>query len=140
MDKHMILIRGLPGAGKTTLGNLIGDCISADDWMTNAAGEYQFDPARLPEVHGKCQALVADKLAAYSARHPVKCVVANTFSQHWEIKPYLDLAAKHGARVTVIDLFDGGLTDAQLAARGVHGVPLATIGAMRARWQVGHAG
>ena len=134
MDKHLILIRGLPGVGKTTLGNLIGDCISADDWMTNAAGEYQFYPSRLPEVHAKCRNLADARLAIGG-----DCVIANTFSQRWEIKPYLDIAAKHGARVTVIDLFDGGLTDAELAARGVHGVPLATIGAMRARWQVGHA-
>ena len=38
----------------------------------------------------------------------------------------------------VIDLFDGGLTDAQLAARNIHGVPEATIAKMRARYHHNH--
>jgi hypothetical protein len=37
--------------------------------------------------------------------------------------------------VVVVDVFDGGLTDEDLAARNVHGVPLAGIRAMRARWE-----
>ena len=61
-------------------------------------------------------------------------IVHNTFTQGWEATPYVEMARKAGAEVKVVDLFDGGLDDAALAVRNVHGVPLASIAAMRARW------
>ena len=44
------------------------------------------------------------------------------------------MIAEFDAAYSVIDVTDGGLDDAALAARNVHGVPLAGIAAMRARW------
>jgi len=37
--------------------------------------------------------------------------------------------------VRIIDLYDGGLTNDQLAARNVHKVPVVVIARMRARWE-----
>ena len=45
------------------------------------------------------------------------------------------LASKYDWLVVVIDLFDGGVTDEQLVARGEHGVPVAGIRQMRARYE-----
>ena len=39
------------------------------------------------------------------------------------------------ARLVVMDLYDGGLTDSELAARNLHGVPEAGINRMRLRWE-----
>jgi predicted kinase len=128
----LFLVRGLPGVGKSTLGRSLGPTFAADDYFTRADGTYAFDPFQLAAAHADCQDRVMLALAVDQTR-PV--VVANTFSQRWELEPYFQIAARLGVNPVVVDLFDGGLDDAALAARCVHGVPEATIAAMRARWE-----
>jgi predicted kinase len=127
----LVLIRGLPGSGKTSFAHLLRMPVcSADDNMVDADGRYAFNSARLEFCHQRCQLDTAGLLA-----NGENVAVANTFSQHWEMKPYLEMAKKAGARLHVVDLFDGGLTDVELVARNIHGVPHLTISQMRARWQ-----
>ncbi len=128
--KCLTLIRGLPGSGKSSLAELmLGATVSADDYFV-VEGGYNFDPARLGLAHAACQVSTRLELAA---GRPV--VVANTFSQKWEIEPYLVIAKTFGARLYVADLYDGGLTDLELFERNVHGVPLEVITTMRERWE-----
>lgn len=124
----MVLYRGLPGVGKSTAAG--EDSVAADDYFVGEDGVYAFDPAGLPAAHAQCQTRCRKAL---EVGQNVK--VANTFTQRWEMSPYLDLAAELDAEVKVIDLFDGGFTDAVLAERNVHGVPQAAIAAMRARYE-----
>lgn len=130
---NLILVRGLPGSGKSTLAKLLqangGSITSADDYFTTPMGEYNFNPGLLPQAHAQCQEETRKHLWEGDV------IVANTFSQRWEIQPYIQIAADAHARITVVDLFDGGLTDAELALRNIHGVPVAGISAMRARWE-----
>lgn len=126
----LFCVGGLPGSGKSTLAReLCQEVCEADDWFVWPDGSYRFDPSELKAAHEDCQ-YGADCLL----RMGVSVAVANTFSQRWELEPYIAMAEKHGARLVVIDLFDAGLTDEELAARNVHGVPLHVITAMRNRW------
>ena len=127
----IVLIRGLPGAGKTTTALTLGRpvCVAADDWFMED-GEYKFDPSGLPEAHAWCQ---GQALSGMEAGLPV--VVHNTFTQRWELEPYLTAAARLGLTVEVQSVFDGGCSDEQLAERNTHGVPLAAIQGMRQRWE-----
>jgi predicted kinase len=132
-DRTLFLVRGLPGSGKSTLASRLASrpslAIAADDFFYDEQGRYQFDPKRLGEAHAWCQ---------NSARGGLKfgdVAVANTFTQGWEIAPYVEIAAKAGARLVVVSLFDGGLDDAALAQRNEHGVPAAGIAAMRSRYE-----
>jgi hypothetical protein len=126
----LYLDRGLPGSGKSTLAQKLAPraCSADDFYMVN--GVYQFDPAALAYAHAHCQSRTR---AALSRGLPV--AVTNTFAQRWEMEPYLQMAQLYGYRVTVIDLYDNGLTDEQLAYLTVHGVPEERIAAMRARWE-----
>ena len=132
MAPLLLLFRGLPGSGKSTLAVTTGlPVVSADDFFTGPDGVYRFDPSRLAQAHAACQEAARD----YLLGPPNGVAVANTFSQGWEIRPYAHIAERFGARLVVVDLFDSGRTDAALAARNVHDVPVETIRAMRARWE-----
>ena len=130
----LTIIRGLPGAGKTTRAKAIARerarprLFSADDYFM-VGGEYRFDPMQLPEAHGACIRAAIEAMSSFSV------IVHNTFSQRWEMEPYLSAASERGIPVTVIDLFDGGFSDEILAARNEHGVPQGTVEKMRAAWE-----
>lgn len=132
LQQLLVLVRGIPGSGKSTVADLMSPGVavhSADDYfMIN--GEYIFDPKYLGEAHSKCQKAVALELERGRG-----ATVANTFTQRWEMEPYLRMASMSGARVVVVDCFDGGMTDEQLAEKNVHGVPLAAVTAMRNRYE-----
>ena len=159
---YLFLIRGLPGSGKDTLAaRLKGPGLapssivrihSADDFFMShnqnwtkhpfetvgprhrrratPPTTYNFDPKKLPQAHKACQ---EDCDASLEDGYDV--AICNTFSCRWELQPYLDLAKKHDATVIVMDLFDAGLTDEELAERNTHGVPVESIAAMRRRWE-----
>lgn len=135
---HLLTIGGLPGSGKSTLASKETDngrlayVFEADDYFTNTqSGIYTFDASKIGQAHAQCQTNVAQ---AMRFNHPL-IVVANTFSQPWERTVYHLLAAAYGYSIAHIDLFDAGLTDEELAARCVHGVPVEQIARMRARWE-----
>jgi hypothetical protein len=135
MVPRLLIVRGLPGSGKSTFGETFAKDYgyspprAADDFFM-LEGEYRFDPSKLSQAHEACQAAVKADLQTYGS-----AVVCNTFSQGWEIYPYVRITEEVDGVYTVVDLFDGKLTDEELAERNVHGVPLPTIRAHRAQWE-----
>jgi predicted kinase len=99
--KELILLRGLPGAGKSTLAQALANSsdlvLSVDDYFTNEAGEYQFDFANNHLAYKQCQT----QCEAAMLQAVPKIFVANVFSMDWEIQPYFDLAKTHAYRVHV---------------------------------------
>ena len=125
----LLAVRGLPGSGKTTVAHQIGEAVvSADDFF-DVGGIYRFDGGKLGAAHADCQARCRGLLES-----GMSVAVANTFTEAWEIAVYVRIAAETGARFVVVDCFDGGMTDEELARKNVHGVPQASIATMRARW------
>tara|TARA_Y100001973_G_C5090922_1_gene277456 strand:- start:247 stop:627 length:381 start_codon:yes stop_codon:yes gene_type:complete len=118
----------LSGSGKSTAaGNIDAVLLETDMfWPLNGG----FNPKRLPEAHEWCRKEVEGLL-----NDGESVVVANTFSTFQEMAPYFELAKTYGVPITVLDLYDGGLSDEELFARNLHGVPLHTIRNMRKRWQ-----
>ena len=125
-------VRGLPGSGQSSLGSKLGNAVAADDWFTDSEGVYRFDCRGLADAHADC--LVRTRRILDGGGDVAVC---NTFSSRWELEPYIALAAERpdSVRLVVMDLYDAGLTDEALAARNLHGVPVAGIAAMRRRWE-----
>ena len=123
--KTLYLIRGLPGSGKSTLAKRLASrvLIEADTWFYDHDGNYKFDPKELPQAHHYCETVT---LHAMVHGEP-QIAVANTFSQKWEMEPYLRLAEKYNYTVNVIEC--------QNDYGSVHGVPRENIQAMKDRWE-----
>ena len=131
MNPNLFLVRHLPGAGATTLARyLAGANYAADDFFENPCGGYHFDPKQLSRAHDACKS---------RALHTMQCrgdlAVHNTFTEGWELAPYVRMAEDHGYVVVVVDLFDAGMTDGELAERNIHSVPQEVIASMRERWE-----
>ena len=124
LGMELVLIRGLPGSGKSTLAKAM-PChvhLEADMYFVQPYVGYVFDPAKLRAAHGWCQSEARKMLE--DGRH---VVVSNTFTQKWEMQPYLDMAASLNIPVRVIEATGN--------FRNVHGVPDDAIERMRARWE-----
>lgn len=120
----LIVLRGIPGAGKTYLANQrfpTATRISADDYMVDADGAYKFEGKRLPEVHGKCFRRVINLLQRRvgEAEEPL-ILIDNTAIKAVDAAPYIAAAGAYGVRACVITLL---IDPAIAAARNAHGVP-----------------
>ena len=124
----LILIRGLPGSGKSTVArNMLANGavdwhFEADMWLVDKMGVYRWTRERSKLAHASCI-----KAASVEMAKGKRVVVSNTFTQLWEMQPYIDAAKESGAEVEV------------LVARGnfgsIHNVPPETLNAMRDRWE-----
>ena len=97
----LLIVRGLPGAGKTTYAKSKTKYnVAADDYFVTAAGRYFFDPRKLSAAHKWCQKRVEQFM---ESGHPL-IAVHNTFSTHREIEPYLVLCDDRGYRAEVVHI------------------------------------
>jgi len=131
-DKNLILVRGLPGSGKTTFANTLAHLpytypVSADDFFYDEYGEYRFDANLLGAAHGQCKSTTENYLREYNT---VTVVVHNTFTTQKELKPYLQLAEKYNAGVTTLVVENRHGNDS------VHNVPSETIIKMKDRFTI----
>jgi predicted kinase len=134
VKKILTILRGLPGSGKSTaIRRLTGHPVvfSADHFFLTKDGTYNFDPARIGEAQTACQQAC---LRAMTRGEP-HVVVDNTNTRKWEYSLYQAMSDIFGYKVVIIDLYDGGKTDEELAARNQHGVPLDKIALMRSRYE-----
>lgn len=123
--KELFLLRGLPGAGKSTLAKSLGGMqIEADKYFMDG-DEYKFDPSKLKEAHAWCQNAVSVWMKSQD-----KIIVSNTFTQEWEMQPYYDLAEEYGYRVysLIVENRHGGVNE--------HGVPEEKLIEMKNRFQI----
>ena len=121
---RLVLIRGLPGSGKSTLAKTrFKDYIhlEADMYFINEKGYYVYNPDLIKEAHEWC--LTTAKHLLWSGQ---QVVVSNTFSQLWEMYPYLDAVNRNEVQIT----------EAQGNWPNVHGISEEKIQIMKDRWDI----
>jgi predicted kinase len=136
MNKNLYIVRGLPGSGKSTFAlNLVGAdfLVCEADKYFMVDGEYKFDATKLKEAHEFCRNTVEtymrDNVEANDQFYR-QIAVSNTFTQEWEMQPYIDLAKKYGYTVftIVVENRHGGVNE--------HGVPDEVLTKMRDRFEI----
>jgi predicted kinase len=97
--KTVLLLRGASGSGKSTLADLLASNegwvrVCADDYFTDASGNYNFDASKLGVAHAQCQ-----ELFMYWLNHTnVDCIiVANTNTKEKDFAFYEKAAKEYGA-------------------------------------------
>jgi len=136
---NLLLIRGLPGSGKSTLaknlglGRKQGDdekiCdiefahYEADQYFMSMQGVYLFKPELIGAAHQWCQ--TSTERSMHNATPFI--VVSNTFSQQWEIDPYLEMADILEYSVSIVECKN--------EFHNIHHVPRSSIQEMKERWE-----
>ena len=127
MIKEIFLLRGAPGAGKSTLAKKFEGArhFEADMFFMDENGNYNFDVTKLRQAHEWCRNNVANTMSVGS-----DIVVSNTFTQEWEMEAYYKLAEQYGYRVysLVVENRHEGVNE--------HGVPADKLEQMKNRFEI----
>lgn len=127
LSNILIIIRGLPGSGKSTMaeklvrGGVAVRHIEADMYFVQN-GEYKFNSIKLSEAHEWCRQMVMTSL-----RNGHTTVVSNTFVRKWEVEPYINMCKGLGIDYIIIEATGN--------YGSVHNVPEETIERMRLNWE-----
>jgi len=128
--RHLFLLRGLPGSGKSTVAKIIssgsGPTHYEADMYFMKNGKYEFDGSKLRNAHEWCKDMVyRDMLKGVPT-----IAVSNTFTQEWEMEAYYELAKEHG--YTIFSLVVENRHDGQ----NEHGVPTDKLEQMKNRFEL----
>lgn len=139
----LLLVRGIPGAGKSTLAKKLtggsgSDFFEADQYFVDKEGNYNFDANKLPQAHNRCREEVEFAMRkghrGFSGIHrpnPLQTiVVSNTFTTEREMKPYYELAKIYNYRVTSI------IVENRHEGQSIHNVPEEVIEKMKNRFHI----
>lgn len=127
--KTVIILRGLPGSGKSTIATMFQDAVivSMDNFWLDKEGNYNFVKKMIPQavnwVHTQyIKALEESKLV----------VVDNTHSRIWEMEYYMDQAQMRGFKCHILNV---ECTVDESKKRNTHDVPEYAIDNMAKRWE-----
>jgi predicted kinase len=132
---YLILMRGLPGSGKSTMARRIAKArraiiCSTDDFWIEKDGQYRFNPEFLQEAHK--WNLERTQKALIKGQ---SVIVDNCNHRLLHMEPYLKIAKRYKAKINIIL---APLNDEQtdfLHYNTMHNIPLEAIQKMRKEWE-----
>jgi hypothetical protein len=136
MSRVLILLRGVPGSGKSTFANHMWDSgvvFEADKFFYDVEGQYKFDGSKLKEAHEWCRRSVQEAMEQNhlsAGQYYPEIIVSNTFTREWEMQAYLDLAKQFEYHVVSL------IVENRHGGKNVHGVPDEKVQEMRDRFEI----
>ena len=127
-DLCLVIIRGIPGSGKTTLAKKIANNLNAshfenDTFFADEQGNYHFDINYHQQAKDEClektkEALLAGKIV----------VVSNTFIKKSEMEPYTKFCDENGdLNYAVIEM--------ELRFENTHNIPQSIVNQKEAEFE-----
>ncbi|MBM9578287.1 AAA family ATPase [Leptospira sp. 201903070] len=104
LEFSLILIRGLPGSGKSVLAKLLSEngkypVFSVDDYFTNPeTKEYKFQFSENYLAYKSCEERTRKAMEVKTTR----IFLDNTFTLSWEMEPYFQMASELNYTVFVL--------------------------------------
>jgi predicted kinase len=128
--KTLIILRGIPGSGKSTVAEFLSEdgkypvCTTDDFFMKD--GVYNFNISQIGIAHKVCQ----EKAQKMMESGHEKVFIANTNTTQKELNTYINMANDNGYRVMSL------IVENRHGNTNEHNVPAATLEAMRNRFVV----
>lgn len=124
---ELLLVRGLPGAGKSYFAmqksqELGYSHIEADMFVPRVDGRYTWVKEDSWLYHAKCQQSVMYKLLLGKS-----CIVSNTFITYYEMLPYIEIAYRTKAKLST-HICRGNYDN-------LHFVPIEVVEMMKSKWE-----
>ena len=132
----VIILRGLPGIGKTSLAMQLANIakshvLAVDDFFTTDGGVYEFDKEKLQEAYKWNFERFKE---AIKNKTPL-IIIDNTNIKAFHYYHYLDYAQRNSYRVAIVILPHNDVSDRELSERSPHGVSKSIIYKMRKEFQ-----
>lgn len=112
----LVLVRGLPGSGKTKLAQWLANRgyvhLEAGMYFTDGLGRYKYDNAKIHDAHRYCFACAVETMKKHK-----NLVVANTFVRLWELEQFVKLAKRLKYFVRIIELTAKGESRYKIPSR-----------------------
>jgi predicted kinase len=135
--KTLYIVRGIPGSGKSTFAKRLVEhdflvCEADKFFIDKETGEYNFDFSKIKDAHKFCQETVETymKDSLTNDQFYREIAVSNTFTQEWEMEPYIKLAEKYGYMVFTV------IVENRHGGKNIHGVPEDKLQIMKERFEV----
>mmetsp|Transcript_48172 Transcript_48172/g.85528 ORF Transcript_48172/g.85528 Transcript_48172/m.85528 type:complete len:1677 (-) Transcript_48172:71-5101(-) len=128
-DRLVVILRGFPGSGKSSLSSMLKKCAPAE---VIGADHFWAGTENLQEAHEKCRQSFSEAL---QAQKPL-VIVDNTNVRRSEYEKYRSKAETEGYAVVILEMICESTSDLErFRKRSVHDVPGGAVGAMWSRWE-----